>query len=115
MAKKNSNNVKAKVTLDVSPYDLVHPKVPAPQRLRHDPRIPAQHLTAFWVNVGGVRVGRIFMVEYKDRSGWWYQAQVLVEGKRRPVNVGPAHPRRKLALEQVLESHAGTQQHSTAA
>lgn len=74
-----------KTRLERAPFDLRHPDAPAPERLRKDPRIPDQRLTAFWVDLAGERIGRIVMVEFDDRPGWFYQAEVL----------DPDHPRAK--------------------
>lgn len=91
--------------LEPAPYDLAHPLNEAPARLRHDPRIPHQRRTAFWVVDKDTRVGRIVMVEFEDKGGWWYQPEVVVDPSAPKPKVkavdGPL-PRRKLAVEAVL-------------
>lgn len=100
------------VRLDPAPYDLANPKEPAPIRRRKDPRLTDQRLTAFWVYLGDLKIGRVRMVEFEDRSGWWYQPELIEGAKpgkagrpRKPKACGDAQPMRKLAVEKVVRAH----------
>lgn len=92
--------------LEPSPYSLTDPLGVPPERLRHDPRIPDQRLTAFWVTVKGEHVGRVQMVEFEDRPGWYYQPEVCdpaSEGPCMPEPFGNPEAKRRDAVDAVID------------
>lgn len=102
------------IRLEPSPYDLSKPKEPAPERRRKDPRLTDQRLTAFWVYEGETKIGRVKMIEYENRSGWWYVPEVYDEPQekrpgrpRRPKQCGDPQPMRRLAVEKVVSAVHG--------
>lgn len=103
--RKRPTGRRPQYALEPSPYNLAKPLEPAPARIRHDPRIPTQRRTAFWVVVKDQHVGRVTMVEFEDRAGWWYQAEVIdpAHPGSKPKPFGEPHARRKLAIEAVVD------------
>jgi hypothetical protein len=91
--------------LEPAPYDLKNPLEPPPARIRKDPRIRDQHRTAFWVVVGGRYVGRVVMVEYEDRRGWYYAPEVAVPGERFPKAFDEPKERRQEAVLDVVDEY----------
>jgi hypothetical protein len=89
--------------LEPAPYDLRRPLDPPPERIRKDPRIPDQHRTAFWVEVNGQRVGRVVLVEFDDRAGWWYQPEVSMPGEKLPRPFSEPLAKRQDAVDEVIE------------
>lgn len=95
--------------IEPSPYDLRRPMDVAPERIRKDPRIKDQRLTAFWVTVRGEHVGRVSMHEFDDRPGWFYQPESW-DGTGRPTPFGDPLPKRKQAVEAVIDEWRARQQ-----
>jgi|GEM_PF-3552985 len=89
--------------LEPSPYDLSKPMDLAPIRRRKDPRLPSQRLTAFWVVVKDQHVGRVVMVEFEDRPGWFYQPEVMGPADKRPVKIGEPEAKRRDAVNAVID------------
>jgi hypothetical protein len=88
------------VVLRPAPYDPKHPDAEAPERLRKDPRLPEQRLTAFNVELAGAVVGRVVMVEFEDRRGWFYAGETVDRDKPRnkPARLAVYAGRRQAVL-----------------
>lgn len=95
------------VVLRKAAYDPRSPEAPAPERLRKDPRIADQRLTASSVELAGVPVGRVVMVEFEDRRGWFYAAETVDPAKPRskPKRL-EVFPSQRAAVRAVLEAVA---------
>ena len=88
-------------------YHHGQPNKAAPMRRVKDPRIADQRLTAVIVELAGTPVGRVQMVEFPDRRGWFYEAQTIDPERpgNKPKAIGTFESRRK-AVRAVLDAVA---------